>query len=218
MIAWALDAKLQLAFDAPVTQAMVRTAPGHGGSVAAMAQTAHMAVECVPLETESLLLEPIRLAHAEGLFEATVASRPELLPWMPWAKEPTLDGARVEAAKGSHDWSGGSRFPFSVVERNTGTVLGVVGLNREGDRTAELSYWIRTDRTGRGLTTEACRAVIEWAERELHVTRFTLWAGRDNHASRRVAVKLGFAHIGPLDWEPDGGLGTFPAESYELKI
>jgi hypothetical protein len=33
-----------------------------------------------------------------------------------------------------------------------------------------------------------------------------------------VAVKLGFAHIGQLDWEPDGGLGTFAAESYEMKI
>jgi RimJ/RimL family protein N-acetyltransferase len=177
-----------------------------------------MAVERVPLETERLLLEPVAPAHAEGLFEATEASRPELLPWMPWAREPTLEGARTEAAKGAHDWSDGSRFPFSVVERNTGMVLGVVGLNREDDRTVELTYWIRSDHAGRGLTTEASAAVIEWAERELHVTRFTLWAGRDNHASRRVAVKLGFAHIGPLDWEPDGGLGTFPAESYELKI
>jgi RimJ/RimL family protein N-acetyltransferase len=177
-----------------------------------------MAIERVPLETERLLLEPIGLAHAEGLFEATVASRPELLPWMPWAREPTLDGARVEAAKGSNDWSDGSRFPFSMVDRNTGMVLGVVGLNREDNRTVELSYWIRSDHAGRGLTTEACLAVIEWAERELHVTRFTLWAGRDNHASRRVAVKLGFAHIGQLDWEPDGGLGTFAAESYEMKI
>ncbi len=181
-------------------------------------QTALMAINRVPIETERLLLAPIGLAHAEGLFEATVASRPELLPWMPWAREPTLDGARVEAAKGSHDWSEGSRFPFSVVDRSTGMVLGVVGLNREGETTAELSYWIRSDHAGRGLTTEACVAVIDWAERVLHVTRFTLWAGRDNQASRRVAAKLGFAHVGPLDWEPDGGLGTFPAERYELNV
>ena len=177
-----------------------------------------MAIERVPLETERLLLEPIGPAHAEGLFEATVASRPELLPWMPWAREPTLESARIESAKGSHDWSEGTRFPFSVVDRTTGMVLGVVGLNDQAERTFELTYWIRSDHAGRGLATEACRAVIDWAERELHATRFTLWAGRDNHASRRVALKLGFAYTGPLDWEPDGGLGTFPAERYELKI
>jgi hypothetical protein len=33
-----------------------------------------------------------------------------------------------------------------------------------------------------------------------------------------VATKLGFAHLGPLDWQPDGGLGTFDAESYELRV
>jgi hypothetical protein len=66
MVARALDAKLQLALDAPVAQAMVRTAPSHGGRVAVMVQTAHMAAERLPLETDRLLLEPIELAHAEG--------------------------------------------------------------------------------------------------------------------------------------------------------
>ena len=216
MVPLSFDAKLQLAFDAAVAWAMVRTASGHGWRVAVKAQTAHVAIERVTLETERLLLEPVAPVHAEGLFEATVASRPELLPWMPWAKEPTLEGSRAEAENGSRAWLEGNHLHFAVVERDSGMVLGVVGLNRESDGSAEVSYWIRTDHTRRGLTTEACRALIEWGSRVLHVRRFTLWAGRENHASRRVAVKLGFTHLGPLGWEPDGGLGTFPAEKYEL--
>jgi hypothetical protein len=50
------------------------------------------------------------------------------------------------------------------------------------------------------------------------VQRLTLWAGRENTASRRVATKLGFKHIGPLDWRPEGGLGSFDAESYVLEL
>jgi ribosomal-protein-serine acetyltransferase len=180
-----------------------------------MGQTAHMAIERVPLETERLLLEPIAPVHAEGLFEATVASRPELLPWMPWAKEPTLVGSETMAAKATTEWLAG-HFRFAVIQRDSELVLGVIGLDRE-DRSAELSYWIRSDHAGRGLTTEACRELIDWGVRVLRISRFTLWAGRENHASRRVAEKLGFVHIGPLDWQPDGGLGTFPAESYELR-
>lgn len=175
-----------------------------------------MAIERAVLETERLLLEPIAPGHAEALFEAIVASRPELLPWMPWAKEPTLDASTTVAARGQSEWAEG-HFHFAVVERDSSLVLGVIGLDREG-HSAELSYWIRSDHAGRGLTTEACTALLEWGARQLHVTRFTLWAGRENHASRRVAVKLGFAHIGPLGWEPDGGNGTFPAEKYELKM
>ena len=113
-------------------------------------------------------------------------------------------------------WRAGAEFHFAIVDPGSRLVLGVVGLNREGDDAAELHYWIRSDRAGQGLTTEAALEIIDWGRRVLHLTRLTLWAGRDNHASRRVAEKLGFKHVGPLDWEPDGGLGPFPAESYFL--
>ncbi len=181
----------------------------------ALAQTALVSIGREPLETERLLLEPIGPAHADGLFEATVASRQELLPWMPWAMDPTLEGTKTMAANAPSEWLEG-RFRFAVVERDSEMVLGVIGLDVE-DGSPELSYWIRSDHAGRGLTTEACRELIDWGVRVLRVSHFTLWAGRENHASRRVAVKLGFVHVGPLDWQPDGGLGTFPAESYELR-
>src|SRR5229473_794510 len=59
-----------------------------------------MAVERVRLKTERLILQPIAPSHSKAIFAAVVASRQELLPWMPWAKEPTLAGTR-EAAAGS---------------------------------------------------------------------------------------------------------------------
>ena len=177
-----------------------------------------MAPRRVTLRTSRLVLQPVAPKHAEGLHEATVASRPELLPWMPWAKDPQLERARFMTRDGELRWRASSVFHFAVVEPGTGKVLGVVGLNPEGEGVAELHYWIRSDHAGRGLTTEAARAVVEWGRRVLRLERLTLWAGRGNAASRRVAEKLGFKHVGPLDWEPDGGLGTFPAESYELKL
>lgn len=160
------------------------------------------------IATERLNLEPIETRHAEGIFEATVASRRELLPWMPWAREPTLEGVRKMAAEDVNT--------FAIIERATGEVIGVAGLNANPDGSYELHYWIRSDRAGRGLATEASRALLDWARRSLGATRFDLWAGRDNAASRRVAEKLGFVHVGPLDWRPDGGLGKFDAERYEL--
>ena len=172
--------------------------------------------ETLVLLTERLDLEPVTQAHAEGLFQATVDSRPELLPWMPWAREPSLDGSRGATERSSKAWNDGEEFHFVMVDRATRAVLGVVGLNRDGPGSAELHYWIRTDHSGLGLTTEACQALISWAPRALGVTRLTLWAGRENVASRRVATKLGFKDTGPLEWRPDGGLGTFEAESYEL--
>jgi ribosomal-protein-serine acetyltransferase len=168
------------------------------------------------LTTERLELEPVSATHAESLFQAVIDSRPELLPWMPWARDLTREGIRKQAMNSTSDWGRDTEFHFCIVERGARQVLGVAGLNRDGAGSAELHYWIRSDQAGRGLTTEACRALIEWARRALGVQRLTLWAGRENAASRRVAEKLGFRHVGPLDWRPDGGLGAFDAETYEL--
>jgi RimJ/RimL family protein N-acetyltransferase len=170
------------------------------------------------LKTERLILEPIGPAHAESLFKAVVDSRPELLPWMPWSRDPTLEGTRSQTVNSGRDWDDNTEFHFCLVDKGSGEVLGIAGLNRDGDGSAELHYWIRSDRSRQGLTTEACKALIAWAPRALGVERLTLWAGRENAASRRVANKLGFKHIGPLDWRPEGGLGSFDAESYLLEL
>lgn len=170
------------------------------------------------IETERLLLEPIASKHVEGIFDATVASRPELLPWMPWAREPTIESVREMMAETEHDRRQQTDITFVMTERSGGAVLGVIGLTVIADGSLELRYWMRTDHAGRGLTTEACRALLDWAVRTLDAKRFVMWAGRENLASRRVAEKLGFDHIGPLDWRPDGGLGQFDAESYELRV
>jgi RimJ/RimL family protein N-acetyltransferase len=170
------------------------------------------------LKTERLDLEPVSAAHAESLFQAVFDSRPELLPWMPWAREPSLQGTQTQIDSSGTAWRQDEGFHFCLLERDIRQVLGVAGLDRDGAGSAELHYWIRSDHSGHGLTTEACRALVDWARRTLRLRRLSLWAGRENAASRRVAVKLGFVHIGPLDWRPDGGLGAFDAESYELGL
>lgn len=137
---------------------------------------------------------------------------------MPWAREPTIEGTSTQIVSSERDWDEDNEFHFCLVAISDGEVLGLAGLNRNGHRSAELHYWIHSDHSGLGLTTEACRALVEWAPLALGVDRLTLWAGRDNAASRRVAGKLGFLHIGPLDWRPEGGLGIFDAESYLLEL
>ena len=137
---------------------------------------------------------------------------------MPWARSPTPEGTLELTQRDERLWADDRAFHFAVVEKASGLVLGVVGINREGAHAGGLHYWIRTSHAARGLTTEAAGALIPWARDELRLPRLNLWAGSDNRASRRVASKLGFVHLGPLSWRPEGGLGDFPAESYELRL
>jgi len=160
----------------------------------------------------------VGISHVEGIHAAVVDSRPELLPWMPWAREPTPESTLALARRDEVAWRDDRVFHFAVVDRISGRRARRRRAQPRGRGPAELHYWIRSDHAGRGLTTEAGRALVAWARDVLRVDRLTLWAGRENHASRRVAEKLGFAHLGPLDWRPEGGLGDFEAEAYELRF
>jgi ribosomal-protein-serine acetyltransferase len=172
-----------------------------------------MKTQPTALESIRLRLEPVAARHAEGLYQAALASRAQLLPWMPWAAEITLESNQNYTTEAERGWDAGEEFHFAIMENDL--VLGVIGLNRGRDGTAELHYWMRSDRTGRGYATEAGMCILQWGADVLRPESFTLWAGADNHASRRVAEKLGFRDVGPMPEPMRGGLGTFVAEGYE---
>jgi RimJ/RimL family protein N-acetyltransferase len=78
----------------------------------------------------------------------------------------------------------------------SGALIGCTGYRPQGQRHAELGYWIGKPYWGRGYATEAARAVITHA---FEVDGFDyLSAGHfnDNPASARVIEKLGFARHG----------------------
>jgi [ribosomal protein S5]-alanine N-acetyltransferase len=82
-------------------------------------------------------------------------------------------------------------FPtFAVVEQ--GTLIGTVNLEIKWDtQMAMLGYAIATRAWGRGLATEAARAVTTWGFEVVDAAR--IWASSDarNVRSRRVLDKLG---------------------------
>lgn len=89
-----------------------------------------------------------------------------------------------------------------------GSAVGIVGLNDVTDRigTAEVGYWLTPDAWGNGYTTDAVRALAEYAfeERRLHRVYAKVLAGNDG--SQRVLEKAGFEREGVLrdHWFRDG--------------
>jgi RimJ/RimL family protein N-acetyltransferase len=82
-----------------------------------------------------------------------------------------------------------------VFERESGELIGRVGLeNREldGATRQELGYLIRADRQRCGFAYEACRACIDYAERELNITELFACIQISNIPSKNLAHKLGF--------------------------
>ena len=73
------------------------------------------------IATDRLVLEPVAEAHDADLVDAVLASREELLPWMPWAAAPTASGQGcvTEAARALIEWAA-TAFPVSRVRLDAG--------------------------------------------------------------------------------------------------
>ena len=69
------------------------------------------------------------------------------------------------------------------------------------DETAEVGYWIRSDRTNEGLATRAVRALCAAAE-EGGFKTLVIHCDAGNHRSAAVARKAGFSHLGTVDLDP----------------
>ncbi|KAA9111288.1 GNAT family N-acetyltransferase [Microbacterium rhizomatis] len=84
--------------------------------------------------------------------------------------------------------------------REGAVLAGMVGLYRLGTGSAELGYWMSPGSRGRGLLTEAARAVIDWAFADdgLGLERIEWRAVVGNTASARAGRALGFRYEGLL--------------------
>jgi RimJ/RimL family protein N-acetyltransferase len=74
-------------------------------------------------------------------------------------------------------------------------LVGCCGLKRRSSGAVELGYWIARPYWGRGLATEACKALID-ISRTLGLAKLEAGHFIDNPASGRVLEKLGFESLG----------------------
>ena len=82
-----------------------------------------------------------------------------------------------------------------------GEVVGGIGLEPGADvfrRSAEVGYWLGEPFWGRGLATEALRAVTEYAFRTFDICRLEAGVFEWNPASARVLEKAGYELEGRL--------------------
>ena len=89
----------------------------------------------------------------------------------------------------------GTEFAFVITHEEAG-VIGSGGCNRAQGEAWEIGYWVDKAVQGKGVASEAARALLTWAEREFGVTKFIAGHFQDNPASGRVLEKLGFERVG----------------------
>jgi ribosomal-protein-serine acetyltransferase len=135
-------------------------------------------------------------ADAAPLAAAVQQSMRELAPFMPWA---ISSYGVTESLKWIRHEIAPDEVGFVIIEPG-GEIVGSCGLNgfSELNRFANLGYWVRSDMTGRGHAARATRLLADHALRTLGLARIEILMSVENHASRRVAERVGARFEGRL--------------------
>jgi RimJ/RimL family protein N-acetyltransferase len=152
-----------------------------------------------PILTRRLVLSPLEPADADELWSTVNGSRPELAAWLPTMRFHTdARASKRYATMSALEWDGETACRFSVRDRATGALHGVVGLEGISKlrKSGDLGYWLATGSTGRGFATEAGRAVVSWAFAHLGAYRVQATAATENFASIRVLERIGLRREG----------------------
>ena len=150
--------------------------------------------EPVEFRTERLLLRPFYGTDAEDVF--AYAKDPE---WALYLDVPRpyrrRDAEKHVAGRIAAPWNTCPQFAVVL----DSTVVGAIGLCvRESPEVAELGYEIARVHWGKGLMTEAVRAVIDWGFRHRSLAKVFATADLPNRGSWRVMEKLGMTREGVL--------------------
>jgi ribosomal-protein-serine acetyltransferase len=153
----------------------------------------------VQLTDGTILLRAYFRDDVKDLHAAVMESMAELQPYLDFARDdyaPEQTEQWVTACP--ENWLGGTAYNFAITDAQTGALLGGCGLNRfdTGHRTANLGYWVRTSKTGRGIATLAARLLARFGIEDLGLRRIAINVAVPNIASQRVAEKAGATREG----------------------
>ncbi len=148
-----------------------------------------------------VLLRPSEAGDFYHYWEAARESFSEVSLWMgfPWS----ADAPKEEVRKWYDSVIGqsGNRisFDFSIFDAQDKYYLGHCFVNNiTASKRANLGYWVRTSRTGRGVATAAVRLLVPFILKELGLLRIEIIVATGNIASQRVAEKSGATREGIL--------------------
>jgi RimJ/RimL family protein N-acetyltransferase len=148
-----------------------------------------------------ITLRPLERGDRDAIYAAVIESIAEISPWLPWCHPgyaPNETASFIEST--IQWWAQRSQFAFGIFDAANGAFIGGAGVNQVNTqhRYANIGYWVRTSRTGRGLAPRALRLGARFAFETLGLQRVEIAVEPDNYASRRVAEKAGATFEGIL--------------------
>ena len=152
------------------------------------------------IETERLILRPLTLADADTAYHGWTGD-PEVAEYVSWLPHHSMDDcvAWLKKIEWKLDEDGNilpnDNYIWGFVLKETSELFGSGGLIWEDDwQLFQVGYNIMKTQWNRGYTTEAMRAILQFAANVLGLKRVAGGHAKENIGSARVLDKLGFVY------------------------
>lgn len=147
------------------------------------------------LDGNGLRLRPITDSDVERVAEA--CSDPITQQWLPLPSPYTAQDAAAWIASTLDSAANGEQVTWGIADPVSDVLLGNVSIFRlHSPAGNEVGYWMHPDARGKGLMTAAVRRAARYGFDELGCRRLYLRGSTGNTASRTVAERAGFTHVG----------------------
>ncbi|MDO9152580.1 MAG: GNAT family protein [Paludibacter sp.] len=144
---------------------------------------------------DEIILQEIGQDEVKPIFETIHAERKYLGEWLPFV-DYTLELSDTQNFIDNLVVNETKDLTFAIYYHNK--FVGLVGLKDPDydNRKIEIGYWVAEQYQHKGIITNSCRKLIEYAFNELDFNRIQLKSATQNLKSQFVAKRLGFKKEG----------------------
>lgn len=141
----------------------------------------------------------LQQSHAQEMFNLIDRNRAHLRRWLIWVDD-IIDLASEQKALEKTLIQCAQTGELLLGITYDGALIGNIHLKdiRMPARLAYLGYWLQQNFQGRGIMTNVCRVMIDYAFKTLHLNKITILCATDNLKSCAIPQRLHFVKEGTI--------------------
>ena len=150
------------------------------------------------LETDNLILRPLRLSDLDDLFE--YAQDPEVYEFGMWRPYESREACADDLARLVEKYENGTLWWWAIVNKGDGKMIGRCELTDVVPHIgrADIGYALNKKYWGKGYATQAIRSVMRYGFADMKLNRIAATVLTENAASVHLLEKMGMTREGTL--------------------
>ena len=163
-----------------------------------MEPSTHFVPHIIPV-CAGIELRPVIVANAPALYRLIDRNRAGLMEWLAWA---TADYCETDLAKflADREEENACRTALTLAIWADDAICGSIAMHQIDQirKTTSVGYWLDSQQRGRGVVTDACRALVTEAFTGYGIHRVEIRCAVGNDRSAAIPLRLGFREEGVL--------------------